>query len=117
MMFLRLRFSTGGDAHGPELVGILSGLPAGLPVDLSLIRQYLRLRREAGGRGGRSRWIEQDDVEIRGGVYQGTTSGAPLVLAIPNRGARDWEQEPQPRVARPGHADFPGMLKYGWTSW
>jgi len=116
-MFLRLRFSTGGDAHGPELVGILSGLPAGLPVDLSRIRHHLRLRREAGGRGGRSRWIEQDEVEIRGGVYQGTTSGAPLVLVIPNRGARNWEQESQPRVARPGHADYPGMVKYGWTSW
>ena len=117
MILRRLYLSTGGESHGRALVGILSGLPAGLPMDPACIQKTLQQRRTAGGRGGRSRLIEEDEFRFVGGVYQGQTSGAPLVLEIPNRAARDWEGEPQPTVARPGHADYPGMLKFGWPSW
>ena len=121
-----LRLTTAGETHGPAVVAVLEGIPAGLalrPGDLTLEL----VRRQGGyGRGGRMR-IEKDVGEIFGGVRLGETLGAPIAIRIPNRDHRNWraamaidapdvdDDELLRRVymPRPGHADLAGMLKYG----
>ncbi len=109
-----LRFLTGGESHGPALVAIIDGLPAGLPICPEEINAELRRRQGGYGRGGRMQ-IERDEVTILGGVWQGKTSGAPLVLSITNRDWENWRDRPLPSVTvpRPGHADYAGMIKFG----
>lgn len=109
-----LCFLTGGESHGPALVAIIDGLPAGLPIREEDINAELRRRQGGYGRGGRMQ-IEQDAVTILGGLWQGCTSGAPLVLSIANRDWENWRHRPLPAVTipRPGHADYAGMIKYG----
>lgn len=114
-MLRYLRILTGGESHGPALVGILDGIPAGLMLDLESLHRLLRMRREGYGRGGRARHMEEDHVEVIGGLFQGKTTGSPLVLRIANRGERDVESEPPWRIPRPGHADFSGVRKYGFS--
>ena len=118
----RLRFLTAGESHGPALVGILEGLPAGLPLEAQAIDRDLRRRQQGYGRGGRMK-IEQDAAEILAGVRFGLTLGSPLALAIRNRDFTNWTARmqaepggPDPAavtVPRPGHADLAGALKYG----
>lgn len=127
MTLHRLRLVTAGESHGPGLSAILSGLPAGLRVDLDAIHLQMRRRQHGYGRGGRMK-IETDEVSIRGGVRGGRTLGSPVALWIENRDFATWRDVMDPlRIdddaarsrrlnrPRPGHADLSGGLKYGFT--
>ena len=116
------RYLTAGESHGPGLVTILEGLPAGLPIDRAAIDEQLRRRQGGYGRGGRMK-IERDTIEVLSGIRYGHTLGAPITLRIANRDWANWQErmaadpvetppEPVTRV-RPGHADLTGALKYG----
>lgn len=125
-----LRWLTAGESHGPALVGILEGLPAGVALTSEDIRQALARRRLGYGRGARMKF-EADEVTILGGVRHGRTQGGPVAIQVGNTEWPKWEQimasdpvdpaelEGQARNApltrpRPGHADFTGMQKYGF---
>ncbi|MFN2382858.1 MAG: chorismate synthase [Gemmatimonadota bacterium] len=107
------RYLTAGESHGAQLLGILAGLPAGVPLVPADIDGYLWRRQGGAGRGARMR-IERDRVAIMAGVWQGLTSGTPLGLTITNRGAIPQAKQPRRTVPRPGHADLTGMLKHGF---
>jgi chorismate synthase len=122
-----LRLATAGESHGPALVAILTGLPAGLELDRDAIDADLKRRQEGYGRSPRQQ-IEQDRVEVLAGLRHGKTLGAPLALVVRNVDHKNWtwgmspwppEGEPQGKgtkpvtLPRPGHADLPGVLKYG----
>jgi chorismate synthase len=118
----RLRYLTAGESHGPGLVAILEGLPAGLPVSSKQISDELTRRRHGYGRGPRMK-VEADALEILSGVRGGLTLGSPLSVVIRNTEWEKWahvmpvEGSPGGRELtrpRPGHADLPGMLKYGF---
>ena len=117
-----LRFSTAGESHGESLVALLSGLPAGIPVDQEFLDHELWRRQQGYGRGGRMR-IERDTAHILSGVRHGKTIGSPIAIEIPNRDWKNWEEklpveagDPSKHQAvaspRPGHADLAGALKY-----
>ncbi|MBT8197221.1 MAG: chorismate synthase [Acidimicrobiia bacterium] len=115
-----IRFLTAGESHGPGLVTIVEGLPAGVPVTASGIGDELARRRLGFGRGRRMR-LERDELEILGGVRFGKTLGSPLAVVIRNTEWPKWAEEmsPEPGEAkralttpRPGHADLAGMQKY-----
>ncbi|MDX2277526.1 MAG: chorismate synthase [Hyphomonadaceae bacterium] len=116
----QLRWLTSGESHGPALVGVMEGLPAGLPVDVADIDRDLWRRQQGYGRGGRMR-IEQDRAEILAGVRFGRTLGSPVTLMIKNKDF--WTErmqreaggpDPKPvQVPRPGHADLAAGIKYG----
>jgi chorismate synthase len=124
-----LRWLTAGESHGPELVAILEGLPAGIPVSLDAIRADLARRKLGYGRGARMKF-EQDELAISGGVRHGASIGSPIALRIGNTEWPKWQEvmSPEPidpaalgrgRGApltrpRPGHADLVGMQKYGF---
>jgi len=125
-----LRWLTAGESHGPALVAILEGLPAGVPVTTARIDRDLARRRLGVGRGARMRF-EQDVVRIVGGVRHGLTLGGPVAVEVANSEWPKWEtvMSPDPvdpaeleGVARnapltrprPGHADLVGMQKYGF---
>jgi chorismate synthase len=112
---MTLRFLTAGESHGPALLAILEGMPAGLPLDVGLINQELG-RRQAGLGAGPRMKIEADQVEILSGVMEGLTIGSPLAFQIGNRDHVKWHDRPiQPFTApRPGHGDLTGALKYGY---
>jgi len=114
-----LRFLTAGESHGPGLVAILEGLPSGVSVSAEGIAAELARRRLGHGRGRRMA-IEQDELEILGGVRFGLTLGGPVAVVVRNTEWAKWadEMSPAPRAAqrrlttpRPGHADLAGMLK------
>lgn len=116
-----MRLLTAGESHGPGLVAIVDGVPAGLRLTVRDINSQLERRQRGYGRGGRMR-IEEDEVEIRSGVRFGETIGSPIALLIANRDWENWREtmavagEPagEPiHVPRPGHADFAGALKFG----
>lgn len=111
-----LRFLTGGESHGPSISVILEGLPAGLFIDKTIIDRELQRRRGGYGRGGRMH-IEHDEVEITGGIRKGYTLGSPLCMNIKNRDWENWREKwdkTEPILSpRPGHADLPGIIKYG----
>jgi chorismate synthase len=117
-----VRVLTAGESHGPRLVAMLDGVPAGVPIDVAAIDRDLRRRQLGYGRGARQK-IERDQVRIVGGVRQGRTTGGPLALEIDNRDAPNWERvmsvepvvDPPAPVTRlrPGHADLAGALKFG----
>lgn len=117
-----LRFLTSGESHGPGLTAMIEGLPAGLPLSAEEINVHLARRQGGYGRGGRMK-IEKDQVIIRSGVRHGLTLGSPVTLEINNRDWENWqvkmsvtpvEEEIEPvTLARPGHADFTGLIKYG----
>jgi len=109
-----LRFLTAGESHGPELVGVIDGLPAGVPLAPQDIAPALRRRQLGYGRGGRMK-IEHDEAEITTGVANGLTTGAPVTLRIVNRDYANVQGKTQPplTVPRPGHADLVGAIKYG----
>ncbi|HEV2994038.1 MAG TPA: chorismate synthase [Acidimicrobiia bacterium] len=117
-----LRFLTAGESHGPALVVIVEGLPAGLPITIEDVAGELARRRLGFGRGPRMR-LERDDVEFLGGVRHGRTLGSPVAVVIRNTEWPKWEDEMSPapgrterplRQPRPGHADLVGMQKYGF---
>ena len=118
-----LRFLTAGESHGPALVVVVEGLPAGLPVAVEDIQAELARRRLGHGRGPRMRF-EQDEVTLVGGVRHGRTLGSPVAIEIANtewtRNPEKWGTEMSPRAEdgptqapltqpRPGHADLAGM--------
>lgn len=117
----RLRFLTAGESHGPALVAILEGLPAGLAVPSEAVDRDLARRQKGYGRGGRQS-IERDRVRYLGGVRFGRTLGSPVAMLIENLDFASWRevmaQEGPPsdrravRVPRPGHADYAGGVKY-----
>jgi chorismate synthase len=122
-----LKLATAGESHGPALVGILSGLPAGLVLDRDAIDADLARRQQGYGRSPRQQ-LEQDRVEVLAGLRHGRTLGTPLALVVHNRDHTNWEwgMSPWPpagepsgkgtkpvTLPRPGHADLAGALKYG----
>ncbi|MBI3535956.1 MAG: chorismate synthase [Chloroflexi bacterium] len=108
-----LRFLTAGESHGPALVGIVEGMPAGLTIDCELINRDLARRQIGVGRSARMR-IENDRVEILGGVINNQTIGAPVAFKIANRDYENWKNKivPPQTIPRPGHADLAGAIKY-----
>lgn len=117
-MFLtnRLRYLTAGESHGPQLVAILEGIPAGLALSPQVIDRELARRQRGYGAGARMR-IEQDRVRILSGVMAGDTIGAPLALQITNLNHARWRGQSIPpfTIPRPGHADLTASLKYGYS--
>ena len=107
----RLRFTTAGESHGPSLVGIVEGIPAGLTLDLGPIDAELARRQEGYGRGGRMR-IETDRIELLSGTKGGVTLGSPIAFLVQNKDSVI-EQLPPVVSPRPGHADLAGCQKYG----
>ena len=122
-----LRLVTAGESHGPALVAILTGLPAGLVLDREAIDADLRRRQQGYGRSPRQQ-LEQDRVEVLAGLRHGRTLGTPLALVVRNRDHANWtwgmspwppEDEPSGKgtkpvtLPRPGHADLAGVLKFG----
>ncbi len=115
-----LRFLTAGESHGPGLVTIVEGVPAGLTVTREGFGAELARRRLGYGRGARMK-IEQDKLEIMGGIRHGRTLGSPVAVIIRNTEWPRWKEEMSPdpgtpkrpmTTPRPGHADLVGMLKY-----
>jgi chorismate synthase len=122
-----LRFLTAGESHGPELVAVLEGMPAGVPIDEEPIARELRRRQGGYGRGRRMQ-IESDRASIVSGVRRGRTTGAPIALRIVNKDWPNWQKTmnvgaevPEGATGanrapvtrpRPGHADLAGALKY-----
>src|ERR1700750_3157495 len=124
---MALRLASAGESHGPALVAILTGLPAGLTLDREAIDADLRRRQEGYGRSPRQQ-IETDKVEVLAGLRHGRTLGTPLALVVRNVDHKNWtwgmspwppEGDPEGKgtkavtLPRPGHADLPGVLKYG----
>src|SRR4051794_24556424 len=124
-----LTLSTAGESHGPALVAILGGLPAGLVLERGAIDADLARRQQGYGRSPRQQ-LEQDTVEVLAGLRHGRTLGTPLALVVRNRDHANWEwgMSPWPpqgepsgkgtkavTLPRPGHADLAGALKYGLT--
>jgi chorismate synthase len=105
-----LSYKTAGESHGPAMLALVEGMPAGVPVDVAFIDGELRRRQGGYGRGGRQK-IETDKVRIISGVRRGKTMGSPVTLEIVNRDARldDTSAVHRPR---PGHADLAGSLKW-----
>src|SRR5918996_4068458 len=110
-----LRFLTSGESHGPSLTAILDGMPAGLPLDTSIIDLELARRQKGYGSGGRMK-IEKDNVQILSGVMAGETTGAPIAMLLQNTDHVKWKGKPiEPMTApRPGHADLTGAVKFGY---
>jgi chorismate synthase len=105
----RLEWTTAGESHGKALVGVLSGLPAGLELSVERVDAELARRQGGYGRGGRMK-IERDRVELLSGVRAGRTLGSPVALSLVNRDATI-ERLPVPTNPRPGHADLAGCQK------
>lgn len=120
-----IRFTTAGESHGPALVSVLEGIPAGLPLLAEHVDAQLARRQQGYGRGRRMQ-IETDRIEFLSGVRAGETIGAPVAMLIRNRDWKNWEEimDPAPRAGdpdprrravtrpRPGHADLTGLVKY-----
>jgi chorismate synthase len=120
-----LRFSTAGESHGEALVALISGLPAGVPVDQARLDRELWRRQQGYGRGGRMR-IERDSAHILSGVRHGRTIGSPVAMTVANNDWKNWEEilpvgpgdsekHKAVKSPRPGHADLAGSLKYDFA--
>ena len=124
---MTLTLTTAGESHGPGLVAVVTGLPAGLELDRAAIEGDLRRRQQGYGRSPRQQ-IETDEVEVLAGLRHGRTLGTPLALVVRNRDHKNWtwgmspwppEGEPTGKgkeavtLPRPGHADLAGVMKYG----
>jgi len=122
-----LTLTTAGESHGPALVAILAGLPAGLVLERGAIDADLRRRQQGYGRSPRQQ-LEQDEVELLAGLRHGRTLGTPLALVVRNRDHKNWawgmspwppEGEPEGKgtkpvtLPRPGHTDLAGAQKFG----
>ena len=105
-----LRYWTAGESHGPALVALVDGFPAGLTVDTAAIDAELGRRQGGYGRGGRQR-IETDTVTFLSGLWRGVTLGSPLALQVINRDAKLERLDDVDRP-RPGHADLAGAVKH-----
>jgi chorismate synthase len=119
-----IRFSTAGESHGEALIALVSGIPAGVPVDLDFVNHDLWRRQQGYGRGGRMK-IETDQAHILSGVRHGKTIGSPIAIQLINRDWKNWQEklpveagDPAKHRAvtspRPGHADLAGALKFNF---
>jgi chorismate synthase len=121
-----LRFETAGESHGECLVATLTGLPAGIPVDIEYLNRQLWRRQQGYGRGGRMK-IETDQVHIVSGIRNSQTIGSPIAILLENKDWKNWKEilpvdgkDADPEKAkplhrpRPGHADLAGVLKYNF---
>lgn len=118
---MSFRFTTAGESHGPGLVTIVEGLPAGLELDRETLDRDMARRQLGHGRGGRMK-IETDRVEMRAGVRHGRTMGGPVAALVANKDYKNWDERMNPwpiegeippvTMPRPGHADLVGMWKY-----
>jgi chorismate synthase len=117
-----MRFLTAGESHGPQLVAVVEGMPAGFDIDPAKINRELARRQKGYGRGGRMA-IERDEVRIVSGVRFGQSMGSPITMVVENLDYKNWgkrmsiapgdrEQERVVTRPRPGHADLAGVLKY-----
>jgi chorismate synthase len=121
---MSLRFTTAGESHGPGLIALLEGLPAGLRLAPEDIDADLARRQLGHGRGGRMK-IEKDRAQVMAGIRHGRTLGSPVALRIDNLDYANWEERMNPwpvaaeiaevHLPRPGHADLAGVQKYGFT--
>src|SRR5919108_3541220 len=119
-----LRFTTAGESHGPGIVAVVEGLPAGLDLRPEDIDRDLARRQLGHGRGGRMK-IESDRATVWGGLRHGRTLGSPVALLIENRDHANWTDRMSPwpvveeieevHLPRPGHADLAGVLKFAHT--
>lgn len=123
----KISFHTAGESHGPALIAMIEGVPAGLPLLAEHVDEQLARRQQGYGRGRRMQ-IEQDHVEFLSGVRAGETIGSPIAMLVRNRDWKNWEaiMDPAPRPeddtlegrrrqvtrVRPGHADLTGLLKF-----
>ncbi|MHB8544314.1 MAG: chorismate synthase, partial [Leptospirales bacterium] len=118
-----IRFTTAGESHGPALIGMIEGLPAGMDLSAPMLSGEMARRKMGYGRGGRMK-IETDEIRFLSGVRRGKTLGSPVTVMIENKDFRNWEEDmdPNPRegepgrgvfTPRPGHADYAGAVKYG----
>jgi chorismate synthase len=121
-----LRFQTAGESHGQGLIAMLTGLPAGLPIDFEYVNRELKRRQGGYGRGGRMK-IETDNAQFLSGVRHSHSIGSPIAILIVNKDWENWkeamavEDRPESRAKykplsppRPGHADLAGCLKYNF---
>ena len=119
-----MNYLTAGESHGPQLTGIIEGIPSGLHLDVGAINDQLKKRQGGYGRGNRQK-IEHDEVTITGGVRHGITLGSPIALVVNNRDHAHWSQIMDPispetpentlrkvERPRPGHADLVGGMQY-----
>src|SRR5688500_5461095 len=105
-----LTYRTAGESHGPALIALIEGMPAGVPVDKAFIDAELRRRQGGYGRGGRQT-LESDIIEILSGVRRGKTIGSPIALQVVNKDSR-LDDAPALARPRPGHADLAGSIKW-----
>jgi len=118
---MTLRYLTAGESHGPGLVAIAEGFPAGLPIDFAAVDGDLRRRQKGYGRGGRQK-IETDTAQFLAGIRGAVTTGAPIAFVVWNKDHENWKELVSPYArggrkftqVRPGHADLAGSLKYGY---
>jgi chorismate synthase len=121
---MHLRFTTAGESHGPGLIAVIEGVPAGLELAPEDLNDDLARRQLGYGRGGRMK-IEKDAATVLSGIRHGRTLGTPIALSMPNRDYANWEERMNPwpvdaevaevHLPRPGHADLAGVQKYGHT--
>src|SRR2546421_1596122 len=121
---MSLRFTTAGESHGPGLVAVLEGLPAGLELTPEDLDRDLARRQLGHGRGGGMK-IEADRAEVTAGIRHGRTLGGPIAIRVANRDFANWEERMNPwpvdadveevHLPRPGHADLAGIQKFGFT--
>ena len=118
------RFTTAGESHGPGLVAVVEGLPAGLEIRPEDLDRDLARRQLGHGRGGRMK-IESDRAQVWAGIRHGRTLGSPVAVLIENRDHKNWSERMSPwpveeqidevHLPRPGHADLAGAMKFGHT--
>jgi chorismate synthase len=119
---MHLRFTTAGESHGPGLIAVIEGVPAGIELAPEDLNDDLARRQLGYGRGGRMK-IEKDAATVLSGIRHGKTLGSPIALSMPNRDYANWEDRMNPwpveaevsevHLPRPGHADLAGVQKFG----
>jgi len=105
----KMQVKIAGDSHGPQMIGLIEEIPAGLKIDIEKINTDLRRRQLGYGRGNRMK-LEKDEVTIVSGLWEGITTGAPLVLIVNNKAKNPIKKERH--VPRPGHGDYSCWYKY-----
>jgi len=113
---------TGGESHGPAMTCMIKGLPAGFQINIEQLNYQLWRRQQGYGRGDRMK-IEQDKVAVLSGLRNSMTLASPVTLMVQNKDFKNWQYKMDPvesdvsekvRIPRPGHADYPGITKYGF---